>query len=221
MKNNDIRKAIEDSIKTDELSSLTHEIGEIVLDSIFEEGALKDIPVFSTITAFVKTGINIREKIFVKKILKFLFELRDVSIKDRTEFLYKIDNDPQFESKVGESIMMIIEKSDSLQKTKLLGKLFSTCILEQITYNQFLKLSSIINRAYVPTLFKLVELENGSDVGDEIYEELFNLNLVTLKIVDDTSHTGISGAGFRIRTGLPVRGEKPELFNQKIEYRIS
>ncbi len=216
--NGDIEKVIENSIKTNELDDLTKELGEVALDSILDDGILKDLPIFSTISAVVKIGINIKERIFVKKILRFLFELKEVPLKERNEFVDKINNDSQFESKVGESIIMIIDKTDTLQKSNLLGKLLAASIREEITYNQFLKLSSIINRAYVPTLYKLLEINRGVHVESDVYEELFNLNLVTFTLVDDKSYGGFSKVG---RKGMPARGEKPEIFNQKLDFKIS
>lgn len=217
--NKDIEKAIEDSIMTNELSDLSKELGEIALDSILTNGILKDIPFISSINALVKTGFNIRETIFTKKILRFLLELNEVSQKERIEFINNIENDAQLESKVGESIIMIIDKIDSMQKPKLLGRLLAASMQKKITYNQFLKLSAIINRAFVPTLYKLLDINRDIRVDDNVYEELFNLNLVTLKLInDENSRLSAMSIG---RKGLPHRGEQTEIFNQRLNFEIS
>lgn len=217
MSNINFEKSVENSITAKDLGDLAKELGEVGLDNILEDGLLKDIPVFSTISGLYKMGLNIRDRIFAKKILSLLLELTEISAKDRSEFINKVDNDPQFESKVGETIIMIVDKAESLQKSKLLGKLLAANIKGLITYNQFLKLSSIINRAFIPTLNSLLEIEKGDRVEEYIYEELFSLNLVTLKLVNDKSHR----TNIFTREKMPLRGEKPEVFNQKLEFKIS
>ena len=62
-KNTEIKKnddAIKDSIISDNLKELAKESSEIILDSILEDGLLKEIPFVSFITGIVKTGFNIK-----------------------------------------------------------------------------------------------------------------------------------------------------------------
>jgi len=60
------------SIASNELSSGMRNLGEVALDTILQEGILRDIPVLNTIVAFYKAGVEIHHQLFLTKIINFL-----------------------------------------------------------------------------------------------------------------------------------------------------
>ena len=52
------------------------DIGEIMIDSIFEDGLLKDIPIIRTIASFAKVGVSLRERNLAKNTYAFICGLR-------------------------------------------------------------------------------------------------------------------------------------------------
>jgi len=183
-----LNKSVNASLKSNSLHEILKEIGEIGIDNLLDDGLLKDIPVISTMIGFAKTGLNFQNKILAKKLINFLIEIDKVPAKDRNQFITKIDNDTNYETKVGETIVMILDKANSFEKSRLHAKLLKASIDEIITYPEFLKLSNIINRAYIRTLYKLIEIQSNNHVDNSIYEELFNLNLVSLNLVGNVDN---------------------------------
>ena len=57
-----------ESIEIKELSSLTTDYAELGLDSILDNSIVKNIPILKTAVSLVKTGLNVRDRIYVKKI---------------------------------------------------------------------------------------------------------------------------------------------------------
>jgi hypothetical protein len=61
------------------------------LDSFLDNGLVKDIPVLGTIVGLYKSSISISDKLFIKKVLHFLAELKDIPQDKRSEQIQKIE----------------------------------------------------------------------------------------------------------------------------------
>lgn len=118
---------------------------EIGIDSILDDGFLKSIPVVSQAVGIAKTCFNIRDSLFLQKINKFFYETDSTTQEERDKFVEEVcKKDRSF----GFSIMSILEQSDRLVKTTLIGKIFKICIMGLITHQEALKLSDMVNRVF-------------------------------------------------------------------------
>lgn len=149
MKSNDNRNKLEgklvESIKIEELAKLAEQYANIDIGSVLDEKTFIGIPVISNIAGVIKTGFNIRDRLYIKKIAYFLAQVGQTSQKQRDEFVGKYCDDvKRFE----ETIMLILEQADRIEKSTLIGKIFKACILGVIEYEGALTLSTMVNRAF-------------------------------------------------------------------------
>ncbi|WP_252106569.1 MULTISPECIES: hypothetical protein [unclassified Halomonas] len=126
---------------------LPAEILEFTIDQVVDEGILKDIPVVGWIAKGVSVTRSISDRIFHHKVLRFLVALEMTSQRDRQDFLKNIEEDPEYRRKVGEHLIIVINKIDAFEKTSLLAKCFDHFITEDIDFDYFVDLSNIIERA--------------------------------------------------------------------------
>ena len=152
-----IGKTLITTIKNPDTIDLLSDYSELGLDSILEEGVLKDVPFFGTIIKVFKAGSKIKEGIFVKKMVKFLVELTNTDIKKRVEQIDKIENDPKYKQKVGETLIMIIDRLDHFDKASIVGKLFAAFLGQKIEYDNFQRLSFIIDKVFLGDLLLIKE----------------------------------------------------------------
>lgn len=80
-----------ETLKTD-ISGVCADFMEVGLDTILDDGLLKDIPVINSIISLYKTGMNIRERFLIKKLIVFLTSLSDTTPEDRSKFLQNMNN---------------------------------------------------------------------------------------------------------------------------------
>lgn len=152
-----IENQFELSIVNKSISVINDDIIEYGIDEMISDDVLKGIPIVDFFNAIYKVGKSINNAIFTKKILKFLYELKRIDTLKRQEIISKINNDKKYSRKVGETLIMIIDKIDDLIKPHIIGKLFNATIREKITYEKFLYLSHIVNNTYIDHLLKLKE----------------------------------------------------------------
>jgi hypothetical protein len=200
-----MNNSIDDSLISNELTNITSELTEVGLDSFLQDGILKDIPFIGTLVGLTKIGVGIQDKLFLKKILRFLHQLKDIPSETRQEFIEKIDTDKKFKTKVSETIMLLVDKINDYSKADYLGKLFAASINGKISYDIFLKLANIVDKSHIPDLDHLIPIYKGQikEVDEINGDILYNLGLLT--------NLGISGETIMYLEDEKVSNKKNEL----------
>lgn len=136
------------------------EIAEISLDNLIDNNIIKEIPIIGTITKLLSIGTSINDKFFVKKLLHFLTELEHIDQYLILKEIQYIDDSQKYSQRVGEKLLEIITRIDSDEKPKIIGILFKNFLLKKIEYNEFLKLSYLVENIFILDLLSLKQAEN-------------------------------------------------------------
>lgn len=156
-----------------DLSDFTKEFAETTLDSVIDNPILQNIPVVQGLIALYKTGVGIRERHNLKKILKFLNSLSSISFEERQAFIGKL-NSENAKEEIFEKLLLILDRLDEEEKALILGNLFKLYVLEVITRNQFLRLSSIVEKAFLNDLIVFHKAVNIHEEMRGYYREVHN-----------------------------------------------
>ncbi len=138
-----------ETLKNSDLTSLTKEGLELTLDAFLDSGVMKDIPIVGTIAAAISTTKNISNLLFLKKIMAFLKGISDVPQEKRDAMISKIDNSEKYRQKVGEFLLFQLNHCDDDLKAFYLSIAFKAVINEELSYDDFIRISNIINRISV------------------------------------------------------------------------
>ena len=156
-----ISNSFEKTLKDSDLQSVGGNLSELIIDSVIEDGVLKDIPIVSTIIGLSNIGMKISDRILLNKIISFLIELKNIPISKREEMVNKIDKSKKYEIKVGEKILLIIDRCNDYENSKFVAKLFSAYIMEKIDYADFLRGANIIQSVEINDFKKFLKLEKN------------------------------------------------------------
>lgn len=162
------------------LENLGIDISELSIDSVLQDGLLKDIPIVGTIINLSKFGANIHDRLFLKKLLSFLNKLESIPSATRKAFIDNIESSKKYRMKVGEKLLYIIDACEDYEISELVGLLFKAFTEENITYDDFLKGASVLKKLSISD-FKWFVQERKShyfdlnDVRDLISSGLFEL----------------------------------------------
>ncbi|HEY0218211.1 MAG TPA: hypothetical protein VGC26_00380 [Afipia sp.] len=126
---------------------LAPDYAEMGLDALLSSDIAKDVPIVKTLIAIGKTSFAIRERFFVKKVLVFLKEFHsDISDTEKAQaFRERIDTEPNFRHKVTEHLLVIIDKLLDAEKSRILARLFRAHIHQDLTWDQFVDLSVVLD----------------------------------------------------------------------------
>ncbi|MCP4267955.1 MAG: hypothetical protein GY777_20695 [Candidatus Brocadiaceae bacterium] len=181
----ELTNSFDKTLKDSDLQNVTTSLSEVALDSLMEDGITKDIPVIGTIVGAGKFALGIRERLFLKKIIYFISELKIISTTKRLRMIEIIDSSQKYRIKVGEKLLYIIEKCDDYEKSQIIARLFSAFIEKIITYDEFLRSAAVVERIDTEDLMKFVN--------------------------DDWDRLNIDEAGEYLNSGLAVL-ESPEIY---------
>lgn len=155
-------------IKDSEFKNITKDIIETTIDSQLPDSFLKELPLLSIVVGTFNTISNIRDRLFVKKLLMFLYELKSISEDKIVEQIISIEDDNKYKTKVGEKLLYIIDKCEDPDKASLTGTLFKTFLEKKIDYDEFISGTNIIEKTPLPDLlwfinkdFDKIDLDGG------------------------------------------------------------
>jgi hypothetical protein len=155
MNSDNLPDQIVDSVYSPELNEVGIEITEIGFDCLLDDGVLKDLPVIGTIIKSIKGFVDIRDHIFIAKVAKFLFALKDTPLHHRESFKQRIHDDPKLKKKIGGTLVLLLDRLDDLEKPDILAKCFRSYLGEKTSFDDFRRLGAAIDIAFIGDLRKL------------------------------------------------------------------
>ncbi|NJB84208.1 hypothetical protein [Wenyingzhuangia aestuarii] len=175
MKNN-ISNSFNETLKDSDLQNIGGNLSELILDSVLEDGVLKDIPIVSSIVGLTNIGIKISDRVLLNKIISFLFELKNIPSEKREEMINKIDNSKKHKIKVGEKLLLIIDKCNDYENSQYTAKLFSSYLAEKINYEDFLRGANIIQSVEINDFKNFLNLDKNKIVYNHRTHENLKYN---------------------------------------------
>jgi len=118
--------------------TLPAKILEFSIGQVLDEGMLKDLPVVGWIAKGVAIGQSISDRIFHHKILMFPIALEKTGKGDREACTAKIRENPDFRRKVGEHLLILLDKIDAFDKASLLAQCFDHFLTGHISHEHFI-----------------------------------------------------------------------------------
>lgn len=189
MKKFELVDSLKDSLDTD-FADLSLDYGELAIDGLFDNDILKDIPIFKTIVALAKTGINIRDRHLLKETLIFIKSVNEgnISEENRNKFLKRYNNDKKTKEEL-ERVIIIIDSHIDSKQTSRLGHFFDAYINENINWSKFIELSQANQRIFEEDIKFLMDIKNQYEIMDD-YK---GLRLAGIGLVQQKSMT-VDGA---------------------------
>jgi hypothetical protein len=187
---------------TTNLKDTVCDIAEVILDSQLQDGVLKEIPIVGWFFRAANSVITLQDRLFLRKISKFLSSLDDIQQEQRDNFIRKLDDDMQ-RQEVGEKVLLVLERQDDLTKAELIGEIFRWYIQSRIDRDHFDLLSHSITLSYVGDLSRLWGFKNGFSPQDEqIAQVLLHSGFVEMTVkmpqtIDDID-LGKSGVIYKL-----------------------
>ena len=121
-------------------------------DSILSSNALETFPVIGAIIGLGKAGLAVHHVLFVKKIERFLTDIKSVTHKEKEEFIKKLEEDPSYKQLVVENLLLLIDRIDDMEKTVFVADLFKAHMRGSINYDTYRRFASIIDKTLVTDL---------------------------------------------------------------------
>jgi len=141
--------------------------GEVVADALMRGDVLADVPIIGTAFKLLKAADNIRDRAFATKLSRFLLALADISEDARKRLKEKVRNSAEEAKKVGETLLLILDRITDLDKPTLLSHLFLAYVDGVVTGDDLRRLTQAVDAAFADDLQKLLELHRLPEKSQE------------------------------------------------------
>jgi hypothetical protein len=120
-------------------------------------------------------GISISDRILIRKIIKFLGSLGDISDKMRHAMIQKLEADEAYGRKVGEHLIEILDRLDAHRKPQMIASVFKAYAKGEIDATLLHRLNYAIDR--LPTY----EISEARKIHEMSREDRGKANAATLQ----------------------------------------
>lgn len=142
-------------ILKDEIMSLLTDYGELTLDMFLRDGIIKELPIVGSIFSMVKISADIRDRIFVIKLINFIEH-----IEKNTKWQEKF-SDIEECSKISKQLLYIVDSCDDDKKLKLIGMAFNYMVNGNISREEYFFTANIISKSFYPYLEMLLDIDES------------------------------------------------------------
>jgi len=181
---------------------------DVGTESLLNNEFITKIPVVGWIVAAAKGTIEVRDRLYIRKVLRFLAETSDVSEEDRRRWTEKLDKDPKEAKRAGAVILDLIDKAIDADKAAMIGKVVRAFMHEdEIEIDEMIAMCEMIDKAYLDDLRALSRQdgEPGKPWND------VNLEGIGIKkpIRAEDINKAIQALNSRLLKQMPVMREGP------------
>lgn len=141
----DLPESFAKTLGTSDLTTVGIDVAEVTLDSLINDGALRDLPVIGTLVNLWKAGVTVKDALFLRKLLIFLDRLKEIPVETRRDMINSLA-DKATQENVGEKLLGLLDRLDSSVKARILAGAFSAYVRGGITADEFWRVSFIIDR---------------------------------------------------------------------------
>jgi hypothetical protein len=174
--------SVQEALKTADIGSVASGLAEVAVDATLSQGVLRDVPVVGTLVGLWRAGKTVRDFVFVKKLAGFLNELSAIPLPERASMIDRLEEDPAFAGKVGEQIVLLLDRLDSVGKAVLTGRAFRAYCLGRIDIMTLQRAVQVIDRLLEHDLRQLPRFIRDERVENLTIQAFLNVGLAYMPI---------------------------------------
>lgn len=164
------------------------EIGEVLIDQLVENPIAKEIPFVGSTLKLIKGFDDIRNRVFAAKLQSFIEPMNQADDSFGEEWRQKKSTSPKECEEIGETLLLVIEKTNDLKKAKLFGILFISFVYKAITATNLSRLAQAVDMCFIDDVISLIKAKEAPVRSQEVwmrYLQNGNFTTFVLQYVGD------------------------------------
>lgn len=149
MANGELGRSLIDVLNEEGGKDLAIEASEFALDSLLQEGFIKDLPVIGSVAKLYSSAKAAQGYLFAQKIKRFFARVSDIPLEDRLRFTNELNNDESYKKRLSDLLPVLIDQLNDLEKAPLLANAFSGLVRQDYDLPTFQRLSHAIDKCLI------------------------------------------------------------------------
>lgn len=188
---NNPEQAFTNVFKSGSAQVLITDGSEVLVDSLFKDGILKDIPIVGSAINIIKLGKWISDFSFQRKLLNFFSKTEEIPEDDRINFIIELED--KTKQNAGEYLITYLDRLDDNRKAQILGNLVISKVEKRLSMEDFLRIAHLLPRVFYFDLIKLPEYINMKTTKDPRYDKRVAASLEDVGLLRHGIYTGDLG----------------------------
>jgi len=134
---------------------------EAMVDAGIDNEIAKSIPIVSTVFKVLKAVPDIRNRIFAAKLTRVIQVFERISPETTEKIRQKAATSPDEAQKVGENLLLVLDKITALEKAEIIAYVFIAYTLGRIGAADFRRLADAIDQAFIDDLKGLLNAQKS------------------------------------------------------------
>ena len=158
MEENELERALIETLQRANLS----DVASSATDTVMEAAGY--IPVVGLLQKLWKAASSVPTYLFMKKMVRFLAELKAIPLEARRSQIAKLEVVPGETEKVGEAILLLLDRLNDMRKPAMAGRAFKAYLEGRVSREQLGSLNHAIDRLdtnSIPAIDRLYRLPPG------------------------------------------------------------
>ncbi|WP_455810063.1 hypothetical protein [Clostridium butyricum] len=201
----EIIRPFENSLFDSNVKDIGIDMLEFGIDSILQEGLLKDFPLIGNIAKAGQFVYNLYDRNLLRQTLVFIQQFNNNAIDSEKLECYREsikNNFKKAEKELGR-VLIILNKIIDSEKSVILAKLYSAYINQNITWKEFCEFSEINERLFINDIYVSLEIfTRGMNVDKEKIHNF--LRLVSIGLLKNDSRFDSDKCGSGLIVSDPI-----------------
>jgi len=168
-----------------QLTDITAELAEVGLDACLDDGIAKELPLIGTAIGFARLARTLRDRMFMKDVIRLIRDAQKVPSEKREAFLAKLSSNSKEKARLQDCIVRFVLQADDQMKVEIFAQIFRALVAGIILQESFIRLSFAIRQVYAPDLAELIEPSFGSS-DSQAFQNCVSSGLTFYRDIDRT-----------------------------------
>ena len=151
-------------IRSGDVQDAVVDLAEAGIDQLLKDGFLRDVPILGSVMGVIRATGSVRDLLLAKKLGRFLLALQSVPLDERERFHDSLGSRAEAR-RVGEALLLLLDRLDDMQKPELVARLFRARIRGEIDGTTFQQMATAVDRLLIAHLPPLVSFYSGATEG--------------------------------------------------------
>ena len=150
--------AFKESIFNNPITDISTDLLEVGIDSVLEDGLLKEVPIIKTIIKATQVACDLRDRNLLKNTATFLCTLQsgEIAQENLQKYRQKLEIPGNAEKELGRVLIFLDRFIDNI-KSKLLARIYSQYINQAFDWKTFCELSDVLDRLIIEDISYIQE----------------------------------------------------------------
>lgn len=144
------------------------DILEYGIDFFTESDIIKDFPIVGVVVKIGFTVKSVSDRIFLKKVERFLFDYAKQSSLEKSIMHKKIQLSDTMKKKTGEALILLLDRYSDFNKPYFLAKCFLSYMEGKLLFDDFIRLGNAIDMSHSPDLFEFIKMPDDQMIMDRL-----------------------------------------------------